>query len=224
MNTKNTILLFFTMLSASLLAQHQTVEVFHYVFPEFKRGTVLMKDGTSHQALLNYNAASEEMIFDQNGQKLAFAPATLNGLDTVFIEDTKFVLLEGQKFAEVIHQNGYKLFVQHKCRISPPGKPAAYGGTSQTSSVTSYSSWMGSGRVYELKLPDDFKVNPYKQYWLEREEGKRENFLSLRQIRRSYGKQRALFTKYTKENEVDFEDPESVATLIHYMELNGASH
>ncbi len=75
-----------------------------------------------------------------------------------------------------------------------------------------------------MKLPDDFKVNPYKQYWLEREDGKRENFLSLRQIRRSYGKQRALFTKYTKENEVDFEDSESVATLIHYMEVNGASY
>jgi len=55
-----------------------------------------MKDGTRNPALLNYNAATEEMIFDQNGQKLAFAEITLNNLDTVFVQDRKFVLLDNK--------------------------------------------------------------------------------------------------------------------------------
>ena len=126
-----------------------------------------MKDGTSHQALLNYNAASEEMIFDQNGQKLAFAAATLNGLDTVFIEDTKFVLIEGQKFAEVIHQNGYKLFVQHKCRITS-GSPV-YGGTSDLICYLLFA----DGVRYTIEAFDDFKVNPINSIGLKKTESGR---------------------------------------------------
>ena len=168
MNVKNLItLLVLSCMFSTLHAQSQVTEIFHYIFPEFVTGSVLMKDGTSHQALLNFNVATEEMIFDQNGQKLAFADVTRKGLDTVFIENRKFVLLDDSKFAEVIHQNGYTLMVQYKCRVIPPGKPSGYGGTSQTSSVTSYSSLMGSGQLYELKLPDDFKVNPYNVYWLD---------------------------------------------------------
>jgi hypothetical protein len=96
-------------------AQIHTKEIYHYILPEFTKGTVLMKDGTRNPALLNYNAATEEMIFDQNGQKLAFAEITLNNLDTVFVQDRKFVLLDNKKFAEVINQEGYKLLVQYKC-------------------------------------------------------------------------------------------------------------
>ncbi|MFA5649829.1 MAG: hypothetical protein WC914_01620 [Proteiniphilum sp.] len=211
--------LYLLLFAASMQAQPQRTEVFHYIFPEFTNGTVLMKNGTENKALLNYNAATEEMIFDQNGKKLALAEVTLNQLDTVFIQGRKFVLLENRKFAEVINKNGYSLLVQYKCRVNPPGKPAAYGGTSQTSSTTSYSSWMGDGRMYDLKLPDDYKINPYMVYWFNSGE-KWDNFVSLRQIRRYYSKQKALFNKYTKENTVSFDDAESIANLVHHMETN----
>lgn len=203
----------------SVNAQVQTQEIIHYVLPEFAQGTVLMKDGTQNRALLNYNAATEEMIFDQNGQKLAFSQITLNQLDTVFIQNRKFVLIDNKKFGEVLAQNGYKLLVQYKCQIIPPGKPAAYGGTSQTSSATSYSSWMGDGRVYQLKLPDDFKVNSSMVYWIDKGKGLK-SLSSLGQIKKLYKKQKAIYDKYTKENKVSFNDPESVASLIDYMETD----
>lgn len=220
MNIKNAIILcMIWFMTSNLQAQRQGTVVNHYIFPEFVTGTVLMKDGTTHQTLLNYNAASEEMIFDQNGQKLAFAEVTLNGLDTVFIEDRRFVLLDNANFAEVIHKDGYTLMVQYKCRVIPPGKPSGYGGTSQTSSVTSYSSLLGGGQLYELELPDDFKVNPYNVYWFQKEEEK-ESFVSLRQVRRYYSKQRALYNKYLKENEVDFDDSASMRELIYFLETS----
>lgn len=214
-------ILLFSLLSTcySLLAQPQTKEVFHYVFPEFTNGIVLMKDGAKHQTLLNYNVATEEMIFDQHGQKLALADVTLMHLDTVIIQDRKFVLIENKKFAEVISQNGYKLLAQYKSKVIPPGKPAAYGGTSQTSSTTSYSSWMGDGRMYQLELPDDFKINPYTVYWIDNGTGWK-SFSSMGQIKKFYNKQKTLYNRYTKENKVDFKDQESVAALIHYMETN----
>ena len=57
----------------NVYAQKQKVEIYHYVFPEFRKGTVLMKSGTKNEAMLNYNALTDEMIFDQNGKKLAMA-------------------------------------------------------------------------------------------------------------------------------------------------------
>lgn len=206
------------LMSFFLQAQQQIKEISHYIFPEFRSGTVLMKNGTKNSAMLNYNAAAEEMVFNQNGQVLALAEIVLSQLDTVFISERKFVILNS-RFAEVINQNGYKLFVQHKCRIIPPGKPAAYGGTSQISSTTSYSSWMGDGKVYQLQLPDDYKVNPYEVYWLDNGSGFK-SFSSISQIMRFYNKKRALYNKYTKENKVDFKDQKSITELIHFMETN----
>ncbi len=219
MNYKSILLFSLVSVCFSVNAQMRTKEIYHYILPEFAKGSVLMKDGTKNSALLNYNAATEEMIFDQKGEKLAFAELTLNQLDTVFIQDRKFILLDKKKFAEVIHQDGYKLLVQYKCRVIPPGKPAPFGGTSQTSSATTYSSWIGDGQIYQLDLPDDFKVNSSVIYWLDNGEGLK-SFSSMGQLKKFYNKQKSLYNKYTKENKVDFKDTEAIAALIHYMETN----
>lgn len=213
-----TIIVLFTLLfvQGALYAQPQGKEISHYLFPEFVQGVVLMKNGQKNPALLNFNAASEEMIFDRNGQMLAFAEPTLSQLDTVFLKDRKFVLYN-KKFLEVLHQEGYSLFAQYKCRVIPPGKPAAYGGTSQTSSTDSYSSLASGGRLYELKLPDDFQVKPYTIYYLDNGSGRKE-IKSMRQLKGQYKKDGKLFDQYLKEKKVDFEDQQAVAQLIYFME------
>ncbi len=166
--------------------------------------------------MLNFNAATEEMVFNQNGQVLALAEPTLSQTDTVIIGSRKFVLHRNQ-FVEVLHGDGYKLFAQYKCRVIPPGKPAAYGGTSQTSSSDSYSSWASGGRVYELKLPEDFQVKPYTVYWLDNGSGW-EEVKSLRQLKNLYKKSKDQYNQYTAGNEVDFEDQAAVAQLVHFLE------
>ncbi len=215
---KKTKIVLFTLLfvQGALFAQPQGKEISHYLFPEFVQGVVLMKNGQKNPALLNFNAASEEMVFNQNGQMLALAEPTLSQLDTVFLQDRKFVLYN-KKFLEVLHQDGYSLFAQYKCRVIPPGKPAAYGGTSQTSSTDSYSSLSSGGRVYELKLPDDFQVKPYTIYFLDNGSGRKE-IKSMRQLKGQYKKDGKQFDQYLKKKKVDFEDQQAVAELIYFME------
>lgn len=195
--------------------QPQKKEISHYVFSVFQSGTALMTDGTRNPAMLNFNTATEEMVFRQNEEILAFADVTLTYLDTVIIGDRRFVLLNNQ-FMEVINEDDFKLFVQHKCRITPPGKTAAYGGTSQLQSSTTYSSWTDNGMVYHLHLPDDYKVTPYKIYWFDDGSGWK-SFSSLSQIKRFYNKQRSEFNKYTQVNKVEFENMESVTALFQAM-------
>lgn len=62
MKIKSLLLLLF--ITVSLYAQ-ETDSLSHYVFPEFKPGVVLLKNGVRNNANLNYNAATEEMIFDE---------------------------------------------------------------------------------------------------------------------------------------------------------------
>lgn len=203
-------------ISISLHAQ-DAITISHYVFPEFQQGVVLMKNGTKNNARLNYNAASEEMVFEDRGQMLAIAEHLLPQIDTVFVANEKFIRLNG-KFVKILAdglQNG--LYVEHKCRIMPPGKPAAYGGTSQTSSTTSYSSIMSDGRAYSLKLPDDFKVVPYNVFWLKRN-GKVQSFSNTGQLKRIYRDKKKMVDDYLKANDVKFTDEKGVEAAIGYLE------
>ena len=131
-------LLIFSLLVTNLPAQVKRLELTHYLFPEFTKGVVLMKTGVKNEALLNYNSLTEEMIFENRGIKLAVGE--LEQIDTVYINGRKFFLLNN-KFVELIYHSKFDLYAEHKCDVSDPGKPAGYGGTSQTSAISTYSTF-----------------------------------------------------------------------------------
>jgi len=200
-------------------AQTNYVETSHYLFPEFTQGVVLMKDGIRNEALLNYNSLTEEMIFDNNGQKRAIANNEILQIDTVFIKDSRFVVLN-EKFVEVVYHSKYELFIEHKCNVEEQGKPSGYGGTTQTGAATSVSSLYSQGRVvYDLKLPDEYKTSPYIVYWLKKD-GELNKFINLRELRKFYEDRKDLYKKYLKMNRVKFQDQGSMIHLIEYMESN----
>jgi len=198
------------------LGQAKGLELTHYLFPEFSKGTVLMKNGMKNMTTLNYNSLTEEMIFENNGVKLALSQ--LEMIDTVFVNGLKFVPINN-KFFEVVYQSKYTLFAEHKCNIKDPGKPAGYGGTSQTSATTSYSSYFSGGQVYELKLPEGFQTKPYENYWL-RKNGALNKFISIRQLSKLFTEKEDLFKTYVKKQEVKYENRTSLIDLIKFLEAN----
>ncbi|MEI6276342.1 MAG: hypothetical protein WCP08_10145 [Prolixibacteraceae bacterium] len=201
-------------LSGSGFSQQHKTEITHYIFPEFIKGTVLMKSGTKNTTMLNFNALTEEMIFDSNGKKLAIGH--LEQIDTIYVNGRIFFPLEN-KFAEIIYRNKYELYVLHKCSIVDPGKPAAYGGTSQTSSITTYSSILSGGQAYELQLPEGTETKPFSEYFLKKD-SKLLNFVSIRQLSRAWSDKSDQFKKYVKDNKIDYENQESLIGLVKYME------
>ena len=207
------------LITVSLHAQ-ETIRVSHYLFPDFQPGVVLMKNGTRNNAKLNYNTASEEMVFDENGVLLAISDVLLPQIDTVFISNEKFIRVNNKFMKIIIDEPKISLFVEHKCRIIPPGKPAGYGGTSQLSSTTSFSSILSGGRVYDLELPKDFKVEPYSVFWVNRN-GKLQSFSNIRQLKRIYRDKKKIIDNYLKENDVKITDEKSVRDTIVFMENNG---
>lgn len=209
------ILLAFTTVNVSF-GQAKVIELTHYLFPEFTKGVVLMKNGMKNETSLNYNSLTEEMIFETNGTKLAVSQ--LDKIDTIFIKNQKFVPINN-KFLEIVYQSKYTLFAEHKCSIKDPGKPSGYGGTSQTSATSTYSSYFSGGQVYELKLPEGYQTKPFVDYWL-RKDGQINKFLSLRQLSKFFSDKEDLFKVFVKKQDVKYDDTASLVELIKFLEAN----
>jgi hypothetical protein len=209
-------LLILSLLTVSGKAQVRVSEVTHYLFPEFTKGVVLMKTGVKNEALLNYNSLTEEMIFDTKGKKLALSQ--LEMVDTIYIKDRKFFLLNN-KFVELVYKSRYALLAEHKCKVKDPGKPAAYGGTSQTSATTSYSSYFSGGQMYELKLPEGIETKPFIDYWLTKD-GETNRFLNIRQLMKMFDGKEALIKEYAKTHEVKYDDQDSMVEFLRFLEAN----
>jgi len=210
--------MFFCLLSITSYSQKNSIELSHYIFPEFTRGVILMKTGVKNEALLNYNSLTEEMIFENKGKKLTLNKAELDQVDTVFIKGRKFFLLNN-KFVELVYHSTVELYAMHKCKAYPPGQPSGYNGTSQVSAISSYSSLVVDGKVYELKLPDDYVINPYIDYCLKKD-GELKNFISIRQLMKLYDDKKNLFKAYIKEHDVNYNNQESIVQFIEYLETH----
>ena len=191
-------------------------EISHYLFPTCRQGVILLKDGKQYKNMLNYNSLTEEMVFEERGQRLAVADEIVSRIDTVFIDGRKFCRLSN-RFLELVYRSTVELYAEHKCWMEFPGKPSGYGGTSQTSSSTSYSSFISDGRVYNLTLPDGYKAKPYTNYWLKRN-GELLPFSNLRQLRDLYPDQKDLIKAYLKSHEVSYTDQASLIGLIGALE------
>ncbi len=199
----------------SSFTQTNTKAISHYVFPEFIEGSILMKSGQKADYLLNYNSLTEEMIFDSQGQKMAVSKNEMEIIDTVFIENRKFVVLNGI-FTELVHQSEWDLFIEHKCELREVGKPIGYGSTSKTTAITNYSSITLGGDSYKLKLPDIYEIEPGNHYWL-RENGRIQRFTSINELRKLYKDKKKLIKSYVKENNTDYCDVESIIQLIEFL-------
>lgn len=195
----------------SLFAQPEIngKEYYNYVFPAFVEGTVKQKSGEVNKASLNYNSLTEEMIFDQSGQKMALDK--IETIDTVYIENKKFIPV-GKVFYELAANTPVALFIQHKSEILPPGSETGFG-TSQTSAITNVNDLKNSGIAYKLKLPDDYKVISKKIYWLK----KNNNYYilkSAKNVQDFFPAKADAIKAYIKANKTDLKNDNDVIKLI----------
>lgn len=200
-------------LSASLYAQPELrrVELSHYVFPAFVEGTVKQKSGEVNKALLNYNTITEEMIFEQAGQKLALDK--LENIDTVYIQNRKFIPFANM-FYEVALNTPIGLYIQHKAEIIPPGSNTGFG-TSQTSAITNVSDLKAAGAAYKLRLPDEFQITSKTVYWLK----KNNNYYVFRNeknLQDLIPDKAEAIKKYAKDNKVNFKSPQDLVGIVQF--------
>jgi hypothetical protein len=187
-----------------------------FLFPEFIKGEVVLKNGQKQYALMNYNTVSEKMTYMQ-GEKI-YDMIDIDKIDTIKIWQSKFIPA-GQVFHEVLVAGDIQLFVEHKGEIIPPGKPVGYGGTSQVASSTYLSSIGLSSGYYNLELPSDFEVKLSPVFWTIKD-GSPVSFVTEKQFLKHFPEKAAELKKHIKQFRVKFDRIPDVMRLVEFMNGN----
>ncbi len=184
-----------------------------FILPEFIKGMVKMKNGSSQSAMLNYNSVSEKMVYEKDDQ--IYDIIGTETIDTVIIEDREFVPA-GNVFHEVLLVAPISLFVQYKGDVIPPGTPAGYGGTSQVSNTKLMTSVQLQSGYYNIKLPSDYSVKVQPVFWL-RINGMMESFVNERQLLKLFPERENELKQFIKQNKIKFDKFQQVIRLIEFV-------
>jgi len=213
------VLIVFYSLSISVKAQrdNRPVQIAHYVLDSFTMGKVKMRSGVLYDQKLNYNVLTNEMIFWDGKRYMAIAEP--RDVDTVYIDTRKFIPVDA-KFYELLLAGPDPLFMEYVYKIDEPPVSVGYGNASPTTNSTSLTSLVTTGGVYDLKLPDDFKVIPIYNY-LVRKDGRYEKVNSTQQFIKLFPGKKKLIKEFTKTNNTNFSNKADVIRLMHHVQLEG---
>lgn len=173
---------------------------------------VILKNRTMQNARMNYNLLTEKMVFEQGGKLLDLI--NTEDVDTVYFQTMTFIPDENF-FLEVVLNSEIPLFFQYKGELIPPGKPAAYGGTSQTTAITSISTIFNDAKSYNLKLPSDYSVRLSTIYWIRTADGMKK-FLNEKQFLKIFKSSEAEIRKFVKDNKISFKKREDLVKLMTF--------
>ena len=209
-------LIAYILIATTSFAQAHFKEVSHYLFPQFTLGVILMEDGETRRAMLNYNRLTEEMVFAGRQHNFAITQEETEKIEQIHIANRRFFVHEGN-FVEMIYSNGIRLYADYKARINDPGRAAGYGMRSQTAVSSRYLRLTLPTEVYNLELPSDLVPIPYTQYWLYKD-GAYHEISNIGHLRRVYPNKREAFRNFPGLNDMDFNEPSNILRLIKHIE------
>jgi hypothetical protein len=205
--------LFFCFVWMHTVAQ-EAVAISHYVFASFSKGSVHQKNGQHDEAMLNYNVLSREIVFEQEPGKY-FALANPEKVDTVFIQDRKFVPVNNE-FYELLTATAYPLLMQYSCTVKEPGADIGYGMSSATTASPALKSLIKRGGAYTLKLPDGYEVVPVSLYWIFTD-GKYQKANNARQLAGALPGKKDQIKDLIKKNHTHFTKRQDMIDLVKQL-------
>jgi hypothetical protein len=190
----------------------------HFLFPSFRDGTVIMKDGKNFNTLLNYNMVEEKMITEVNG--IYRYPKNVRLIDSIYLEDRVFVPV-GNKFYEVLSTGSVTFFLQNKSSFAPKGSDVGYGVTSRSVGPTKLQRFelsdvmYQSGEVVYIDLPPDVDITPASVYWVNKNDSM-EEFNTKKQFLLLFPEFKTELDEFIKKENINFKSREDVIRLGNY--------
>ena len=200
----------------SLFAQEEEIGN-GLLFPQFEKGVVVFKDGTRSSASLNYNLMQQEMLF-QDVDSTIMAIGNPTEVLVIIIGERRFFPTSSKCiFYEEIQAGTGSFFIQRKAIMLSEGKAAAYGGYSQTSSVSSYGSFQDgrTGQMVKLNPNEKFKIKNECFYYLK--SGKSfKRFFSSKTLGKLFKGQESKIETFAKEQSIDFTKIDDIGRIVEY--------
>lgn len=185
-----------------------------FLYPQFTRGSVFFRDGTTSHALLDYNLLTNEMLFiAPKGDTLALTnEVTVKyiaiGSDTFFYNKTYLQLVTGNATA--------KLAKREALVMGNVKKASGYGQASSTSAITTISSVHLQDRVTNLTQNQELTFTKQTTYYI----GDTYNhFLpaNKKNIIKLFEKKKPAIEQYFKDNKVFLNKEEDLKALIDFL-------
>jgi len=189
---------------------------FQYVFPEFTGGDVFYAGMPKVSGILNYNTLLGEMQFlDQNGQVLSLA--NVKDVTMVNIGNRRFFPFKGNEFTEELMSTGkVQLRVKRSGNAAQHSKKGAYGTTSATSSITSYSSISSDSRQYNLTVAENVLVTLNNFYYLVELNNKHILIKNITAFTKMFPTHRAEIEAFAKENNIRLNNGDDLKALLEF--------
>jgi len=185
-----------------------------YLFPEFTVGDVFYK-GQKSSGKLNYNMLLGEMQFEERNRVLTLA--NVKDVVMVNIGNRKFYPYNDKEFTEeLLTTEKLKLRVRYKGNATQYSKKGAYGTTSSTSSITSYSSISSDNRQYNLTISEDVLVTVSYFYYLVGTNGKYTMIKNVKTFTKQFPAFRTQIETFVKEHNIKFNNEEDLKKLLKY--------
>jgi hypothetical protein len=190
----------------------------HFLFPSFKEGRVIMKDGKNFSALLNYNMLEEKMVTELDGVYRYSKNPLL--IDSIYLENRVFVPIEN-RFYEVLSGGSVTFFIQNKCKSTPKATDIGYGvksgsiGASQHKRFEMNEVMFQSAQVVYIDLPPNIDIAPASVFWVMKN-NKLEKFSNKKQFLKIFPEHKSEIEKYIEKENIKISSREDVIRLGNY--------
>jgi len=185
-----------------------------FLFENFARGTVLMKNGSVEEASLNYNTADQSIVFEKTDGSVL----TLTGLetiDTIYFRNKRFIPGPDGLIYEVIMNNSTPaaLYVTYTNKMRPAVITADKNGISRKDAAEVSNT---VSNVYMLRpYKGDYMVEIQKNYWLlKSKQIYKAN--SARQFEKVFPHQATAIRNYIADNHISFGIEEDLVKLTTF--------
>lgn len=211
---KTYLLVLLCIFSFSIYAQsvNDSVDKKLFLFEEFIEGAVRMKSGTVEHASLNYNTDNQNIVFIKDGQYMVIAD--LEAVDTIYLQQKKFVPLDKAIYQVVSEARPVALLVSYTHRIKPYVATTDKNGTSKqiANQISNTVSDVYVNRIFK----GNYMVEILKHYWFAKN-GKTYKANSKRRFLNSLpSSQRKAIENYITENSLNFTIESDLIRFVNF--------
>lgn len=183
---------------------------------EYTDGIVLMKNKSKISSKLNYDTANKKMMYMQNNQEMILVNP--NQVDTVYIEDRKFIPVQ-LFFLEVIDAKNGTVLINWSLKQKYKGNKGAYGQITQNKVETiNTSHWTND--EYKEQSTSVWERENSNEYWFNIND-KAIKCKSTKDIIKQFPNHKEDINSFIKENKINFKNASDAIKLVDYcLKLN----
>lgn len=183
-----------------------------FLFDEYQQARVYQSNGRYSNELVNFSFDENKLYFID--QKDGMQKMVSENLDIVsFWVDDRVFIPTAKGLKEILHDNGFRLFLHYNIKRQSTKSELLYGGNNAVASVSTYTDFRGAG-LYNFRTMGSEISKIYPSYSLIIANGKESFFVDKKSYVRLFsGNKRKTVDAYISAEAIDFEQPEMVMEL-----------